>query len=198
MDPNKAAHRLESADSAPDDDEGNFPIEYLNSITASALPPHGLIFKQSCPLILLRTLDAERGLCNGTRLILLGVYNRLLKVRIMNGSHKNQEAWIPRIDLHTQDGFLPFTLKRRQFPVKVAFAMTINKSQGQSLDTTYIYLPEPIFAHGQLYVALSRSALPDKLRIFIRDIPGKQGKMTVNGVVGYYTRNIVYHEVLIR
>ena len=93
-------------------------------------------------------------------------------MRIINGSHKNQEAWTPRIDLHTQDGFLTFTLKRSQFPIKVAFAMTINKYQGQSLDTSYIYLPEPIFTHGQLYVALLRSALPDKLRIFIRDIPG--------------------------
>ena len=45
-------------------------------------------------------------------------------------------------------------MNRRQFPVKLAFAMTINKSQGQSLQHTGLWLPEPVFAHGQLYVAL--------------------------------------------
>jgi ATP-dependent DNA helicase PIF1 len=43
---------------------------------------------------------------------------------------------------------LPFKFKRKQFPIRLSFAMTINKAQG--------HLPEPVFSHGQLYMALSR------------------------------------------
>jgi len=52
---------------------------------------------------------------------------------------------------------LSFTLRRKQFPVCPAFAMSINKSQGQTFDHVGIYLPTPVFTHGQLYVALSRA-----------------------------------------
>ena len=119
---------------------------------------------------------------------------RLLKVEILNGTHEGDIAFIPRIDLITTPGFLPFILKRRQFPVKVAFAMTINKAQGQSLLWTGIWLPEPVFAHGQLYVALSRSGDPDKTKLLIYNVQGKQGNF--EGHEGCYTANIVYREVL--
>ena len=60
----------------------------------------------------------------------------------------------------------PFTLKRRQlFPVKISYAMTINKSQGQSLNKIRIYLEDEIFTYGQLYVALSRVTTPEGLHI---------------------------------
>ena len=66
-------------------------------------------------------------------LIVNKVTSHLLTATIMNGSHIGQVCHIPRIDLISQEGTLPIILKRRQFPVMLAFAMTINKSQGQSM-----------------------------------------------------------------
>ena len=63
----------------------------------------------------------------------------------------------------------PFKLKRRQFPIIVSYAMTINKSQGQSLACVGIYLPRPIFSHGQLYEAISRIQSKQGLKILIHD-----------------------------
>ena len=75
---------------------------------------------------------------------------------------------------------------RRQFPVRIAFAMTINKAQGQTLDRVGVYLPDPCFAHGQLYVAASRVGLPMHIRFAVGvDTSGE-----------YRTRNVVYVEAL--
>ncbi|KAG6706177.1 hypothetical protein I3842_07G211900 [Carya illinoinensis] len=63
-----------------------------------------------------------------------------------------------------------FPFKRTQFPIRLSFAMTINKSQGQTLDFVGIYLPQPVFSHGQLYVALSRAKTASTLRILLRPV----------------------------
>jgi ATP-dependent DNA helicase PIF1 len=60
-------------------------------------------------------------------------------------------VFIPtRITMIPSDSGLPFDFKRRQFPVKPAYAMTINKSQGQTLTFVGINLTRPVFSHGQL------------------------------------------------
>lgn len=88
---------------------------------------------------------------------------------------------IPRIRLQSALGELPCTLTRLQFPVRIAFAMTINKSQGQTLPLVGLYLPRPVFGHGQLYVGLSRVGDPTAMKVMVVDgreqgsVPGRDG-----------------------
>jgi ATP-dependent DNA helicase PIF1 len=108
----------------------------------------------------------------------------VLLCEIVEGRYRSQEVLIPRITHHCNDSRLPFTLCRRQFPVTGAFAMTINKSQGQSYDRVGIYLRNEVFSHGQLYVALSRGRHPANIKVANDN----------NEAVGT-VKNIVYHEV---
>ncbi len=85
---------------------------------------------------------------------------------------------------------------RSQFPVIPAFAMTINKSQGQSFDKVGVSLSNPVFAHGQLYVALSRVRSRKGLKIFVNDEEGSsQGKL-LEGKSKCYTINVVYKQII--
>lgn len=177
---------LLSADKAfhQDDTEYDLPVEFLNHIELAGFPPHELRLKRGCPVILLRNIDPSNGLCNGTRLIVLSIRRNVLRCRVISGSGTDREVFIPRIKLDEKPAArMPFTLRRIQFPIKLAFAMTINKAQGQSLQHVAIDLSTRVFSHGQLYVALSRAK--DIHSITVRLPEGSRRQ----------TPNIVYHDV---
>lgn len=77
---------------------------------------------------------------------------------------------------------LPFKMQRRQFPIQLSFAMTINKSQGQSLRKVGLCLTRPVFTHGQLYVALSRVRSIDGLKIVLNSSSLERGPKATNVV----------------
>ena len=182
------------------------PIEFVNSITPNGLPPHKLILKIGCIIILLRNLNLEDGLCNGTRLIVRSLDEYVIKASIITGSKAGISVLIPRIDLSPSKEEIPFNMIRRQFPIRLGFAMTINKSQGQSFENVVILLPSPVFSHGQMYVALSRVTSKNNLKILLTEdsvyTENKKDKekhkllrKTLNEMKVVYTKNIVYEEI---
>jgi hypothetical protein len=160
------------------------PAEVLQSIDIASLPPSQLVLKKGVPIILIRNLCARAGLCNGTRLVVTGVQRRCIQARIISGDFDGQLRTIPRIALTSgEEDELPFTLRRKQFPVRLCFAMTINKSQGQSFETIGLDLRSPVFSHGQFYVAVSRVTSARGLTVLLPETSDE-------------TSNIIYPEVL--
>ncbi|KAJ3705565.1 hypothetical protein LUZ61_009270 [Rhynchospora tenuis] len=180
-----------SVDTAEDDAHGNYPSEFLNSLTPNGLPSHILKLKKGCPIILLRNLDPANELCNGTRLMCRNFQRNVIDAEIATGGHAGKIIFIPRIPLSPPDDDLfPFRFKRKQFPVRLCFAMTINKAQGQTIPNVGVYLPEPVFSHGQLYVALSRGVSRQNTKLLIKPTAN------IDPDDGTCTKNVVYREVL--
>ncbi|XP_058122816.1 ATP-dependent DNA helicase PIF1-like [Anopheles coustani] len=103
------------------------PTEFLNSLNMSGIPVHRLRLKRYSPVLLLRNLNTERGLCNGTQLQIVSLRPHCLHARILTGKWQVEDVSLPRIFCDSNDATLPFQIRRKQFPVQVCFAMTINK-----------------------------------------------------------------------
>ena len=132
---------MEDSVSPHSDFDASFLIEYLNSLDMSCLPKHELKVKVGAVVMLMRNLNQILGLCNGTRMKVTDCKKNSIECEILCGSQMGTRHLIPRIDMIPSDTNLPFDFTRTQFPLKVCYAMTINKSQGQSLDMVGLYLP---------------------------------------------------------
>jgi ATP-dependent DNA helicase PIF1 len=158
----------------------------------SGVPPHTLTLQEGCPVILLQNMPS--GLANGTWLIVVKLMQHIIDAEIATGPNKGRRVFIPRLSITPFDTErMPFTLYRRQFPLRPAFAMSINKAQGQTLQTVGVYMPKPVFCHGQLYVAFSQCDSRRGVRVLVRG----GNRAALNGApTGVYTNNVVYRKVL--
>ena len=180
--PAAAIREYRSLDTVVETDHADlYPPEFLNSLQVSGLPPHMVKLAVGLPIMLLRNMDPLNGHVNGARYIVTGLSERIIEAVAATGPRAGvSRIFIPRMKLQASDTKLPFTLQRTMFPVRLCFAMSINKSQGQSLDCVGVYLPRPCFSHGQLYVAYSRTKDPRGLKVLA---PGTS------------TRNVVFPQV---
>ena len=141
---------------------------------------HKLNIKIGMPVMVLWSLNPPRPM-NGTRCIVTKPSRNVIKVTIAAGPFKNETHVIPRIRLQPSHFILPFTFLGLYFPLRPCFGLTINKTQGQTLQFVGLDLRTPVFSHGKVYVALSRTSRKDAIHI-----------LTEREV----TSNVVYSEAL--
>ncbi|KAI9110795.1 hypothetical protein K1719_018233 [Acacia pycnantha] len=162
-----------------------------NALTASVRSNGGIILNVTSSGIAATLLPS--GLCNSTRLQITQLGKNVVKAKALNGTIAGEEILIHRMDMNPSETTLPFKMTRRQFPIIISFAMTINKSQCQSLSNAGLYLPSPIFSHGQLYVVMSRVKNFSGLKILILNEFGKCSNTTINVVYREVFQNLLFH-----
>ena len=170
------------------------PVEFLNTLTVAGLPPHKLTLQIGAPVIVIRNLHNR--IANGTRCIVCGLGDRVIKLRVAVGPNQGYEFLMSRLKCYPpDDGSTPVPFVRWQFPLRLACVMTINKAQGQTLKSVGLYLPKPVFSHGQLYVALSHVGDDEAVHVLVeRDTFLPPATAVLDGI---YTKNVVFREVFL-
>ncbi|KAF1880364.1 hypothetical protein Lal_00049001, partial [Lupinus albus] len=146
------------------------PKSLLHMTKVISYPMHKIKLKVLTPIIQLRNLDQYEELCNNTILIVTKIANHVLEVKIIY-------IFIPISTV--------LQIYRKTIPCIYIYIMTINKSQGQSVESLRLYLPRRIFSHDQLYIVISRAKSKKFLKILIHDKDDNPLKST----------NAVYKEV---
>lgn len=161
-------------------------IENLNGKTPNGFPPHKLHIKKNQIVMLIQNIAVENGLCNGTRMRVVQVGRHNIILAHIDGvrAERNETFVLPRIVFSTKEGDFKQAMGtvqwvRYQFPIRPGFVLTINKAQGQTMERVGIALDRSRpFAHGQLYVGISRVRARESLRLLL-----PPGMDSVNNVV---------------
>ena len=103
-------------------------------------------------------------------------------VSIANDPRK-EPHYISRLSFRFTVPGTTFDMIRKQFPIKLAYAFTVHKAQGQELGQVLIDTSTPTFAHGQLYVALSRVTHRQSLAVYMPEEQRLTGQVTADNVV---------------
>ena len=115
---------------------------------------------------LARNLSVEQGLVKNARVIVEHCEQHSVGVRLISGHHG--VLYLPRITFNFTPKFSSWSIERRQFPLKPAYASTFNSCQGLTLDRVVLDLSIPVFTHGQLYTSISRVRSQSSIAIILQ------------------------------
>jgi ATP-dependent DNA helicase PIF1 len=147
-----------------------------------------LVLKKGSQVMLNKNQEFHGGLVNGSRGVVVGFCD-LYKcpiVRFFNGAVIKVKLDCWSIRLNTDQ-----VITRKQIPLQLAWALSIHKSQGMTLDCAQVSLSR-VFENGQAYVALSRAKCLKNLKIIDFDVKAIKAS---EAVIEYY-KTIEYHRPL--
>ncbi len=144
-----------------------YPSEYVSSLHIPGVPPSSLTLQRNARYMIVRNANPP-AICNGILARLISWSRYMCKMKLLSGPAKNQVAYLPRFSVRvtSESSGLPFTFTRRQFPIIPAYCVSVHKSQGQSLCKIGFVAEKDAFAHGQVYVALSRVGSWDDITFY--------------------------------
>lgn len=122
-------------------------------LTHPGVPPHHIELKKGTVCALQRNLSVEKGLVKNKRVVIEALHRRFVQVRVVD---RDEVHCIPRIMFSFRPPYSDWTVNRRQLPLRLAYATTFNGCQGLTLRKAALDCRTDVFAHGQLYTALSR------------------------------------------
>jgi hypothetical protein len=143
--------------------------DYLSTLPLHGVPPSSLPMKVGARYMIIKNYNPAVGACNGTLCELLQFTRNIAHVKIQTGIHAGRVILLPRCSCHVsrENSGLPFDFTRVQFPLIPAYAVSVHKSQGQSLCRIGIIVDRDSFAHGQVYTALSRTSGWDNITVLM-------------------------------
>ena len=162
-----------------------YPPEVVSAIRIPGAPPACLDLKIGGHYMIIKNM--YKGVFNGVRCQLMAFGGaRCLFVKLLTGPEQGNTVLIPRcvFTITAEASGLPFNIRRRQFPLIPAYAVTVHKAQGQTLNRVGLFITTPMFTHGQLYTALSRSRCWENIAV-LSMLPDRN-----------HLKNCVYHHVL--
>ncbi|THH06394.1 hypothetical protein EW146_g9626 [Bondarzewia mesenterica] len=145
-----------SSDALEESDTADAPEllpDYFSQLKQAGVPDHELTLKTGSICTIARNLSVDKGLVHNARVEVVSLRHRSVDIRILGRSEIHS---LPRIMFTFRPPYSSWTVNRRQFPLRVAYATTFNSCLGQTLDCIVVDVRSPVFAHGQLYTALSR------------------------------------------
>ena len=161
--------------------------DVLNNFNSDRVPPHQLRLRVGDICLLMRTIDRQEKLVNNCKIRVAEI--KQFSIKAITLQHPRKVVIIPRIRFKFR---LPygqsFEMIRTQFPLRLAYSLTMNKSQGQELERALLDVTIPPFVHGHLYVALSRAKTAEGIAVIV-----SPNQITENAII---LQNVLYPELL--
>ena len=187
-----SADTCEEPDGAGGVRQSEISQEILNGFGEKGVPPHRLQLKKNTVVMLLRNMNFSLGLANSKKLIVRDFCpsgRLIICEEPRTDGAPGERIPIHRITFKFRPSGHGMEVTRRQFPLRTAYCLTQNKGQGQTLDRVGIDLTSDPFAHGQLYVDLTRVRSRQSIRVLTHP------ERIVDGVP--HAVNVVYPELLV-
>ena len=185
------SYHLLSADTLDIDSTGliepHLTAEFLTLQNAPGAPPHDLHIVVGGLFELMRNFNPVERLMNHVPVIVKAVHHHHILIETLDG----REYPLPRIVFRWQIANGTSTMARRQYPLRAAYASTFNGGQGRTLERACLDVRRSPFAHGHLYVGVSRVKNRDDMRV----LPDFEN-LDQNG--NALVRNVVWPELLLR